>query len=61
VDQARLVDPVFHAHMERLTDGGPDADSAVRLADAEHGSWLAIDLNGAALQLKNCPRRLIVV
>jgi hypothetical protein len=60
VDQARLVDLVFHAHVKRLVDGSPDADSAVRLADAEHGGWLAIHLDAASLQLKHCPRRLAV-
>jgi hypothetical protein len=48
VDQARLVDAVFHAHAEALAHLGPDAEGAVRLPDPKHRRRLAVHLDAAA-------------
>ena len=61
MNQARLVDPVFDADAKRLADIGGDAERPVRLADAIDRSRLAVDLDIAALQLKDRPRRRIAV
>ena len=61
VDQARLVDFVFHTDAKRLTDIGRDAERPVRLADAIDRSRLSVDHDIAALQLKDRPRRRIAV
>jgi hypothetical protein len=61
VDQARLVDCVFHTNAKRLADIGRDAERPVGLADAIDGSRLSVHLDIAALQLKDRPRRRIVV
>jgi hypothetical protein len=48
VDQARLVDAVFHADAKRLADIGRDAERSVRLADAIDGSRFSFNHDIAA-------------
>src|SRR5947207_3281342 len=50
VDEARLVNMVFDPDAKRLGDIGGDPKSSVRLADAKHGSGLAVHLDAAALE-----------
>jgi len=60
VDQARRVDFVFDTDAKRLADIGRDAGGAVGLADAIDRSRLPVDLDIAALQLKDRPGRIAV-
>jgi ATP-dependent exoDNAse (exonuclease V) beta subunit len=50
VDQARFVDPVFHAHAEPFAYPCPDAEGAVGLPDSENRRRLAVHLDAAAFQ-----------
>lgn len=53
MDQARRVNPVFYTNAKRLADIRGDTEGPIWLADAQHGSRLAVDLDIAALQLKH--------
>jgi hypothetical protein len=59
MDQARLVNLVFHADAKRLADIGGEAEGPVRLPDAVDRSRLAVHLDRAALQPEDRPRRRI--
>src|SRR5437764_493983 len=59
MDQARLVDLVLQPDAKWLADIGCEAVRAVRLPDAEDGSRLSVDHDGAGLKLKYRPRRRI--
>ena len=57
MDQARLVDLVFHAHAEPLAHVRPDAEGPVGLLDSEDRRRLAVHLDAAALQPQHGWRR----
>src|SRR5512132_691175 len=60
VDQAWLVESVFHLDAKALADIGDKPGSAIRLADTEHGSGLAVHLDDPPLQLKDDGRRVLI-
>src|SRR5690349_17074894 len=53
VDQARLVDIVYEAYPERLSDLRHDSRGAVLLPDGEYRGGFTIDVERAALQLED--------